>query len=148
MKTICLFSDGSCLKNPGNGGWAYILEWDKYKKISSGGEANTTNNKMELRAVIEGLKAIKQECNVEIYTDSTYVANGINIWLKNWIKKDFKNVKNPELWKELLALLKKHSVKAIWIRGHNGHKQNEECDKLAKQAALEVENKANATKEK
>ncbi|MFW5607069.1 MAG: RNase H family protein, partial [Campylobacter hyointestinalis] len=90
MKIVCLFSDGSCLGNPGSGGWAYILEYGGAKKSASGGKANTTNNQMELIAVIEGLKALKEPCEVLLYTDSSYVANGINLWLPGWVKKRFK----------------------------------------------------------
>lgn len=140
VKTVCLFSDGSCLNNPGCGGWAYIIEYEGHKKIKSGGEEFTTNNQMELKAVIEGLKALKEPCKVKLFTDSIYVANGINIWLDGWVKKGFKNLKNVELWKELLKLLKIHQVSAIWIKAHNGHEQNEQCDKLAKDEAIRRKN--------
>ncbi|AGZ82522.1 ribonuclease HI [Campylobacter fetus] len=140
MKKICLFSDGSCLNNPGAGGWAYILEYEGYKKSSSGGATYTTNNKMEIQAVIEGLKALKEPCEVSLYTDSSYVANAINIWLDGWIKKKFKNVKNVELWQELLELLSIHKVSANWVKAHNGHPQNEECDKLARDQAIKAQN--------
>lgn len=137
MKQVTLFSDGSCLGNPGNGGWACILKYkDKELKIS-GGAKNTTNNKMELKAAIEGLKKLKEPCEVEIITDSTYVANSINLWLDKWIKTNFKNIKNLDLWFEYLKVSKPHKIKAIWIKGHSGHPQNEWCDKAAKQAAQE-----------
>lgn len=136
MKLISLYSDGSCLKNPGAGGWAYILKYDNHTKVASGGERFTTNNKMELQAVINGLKALKEPCEVEIYSDSSYVVNAINSWLANWVKKNFKNVKNVELWMEFIEISKKHKLKAHWIKGHNGHKENEECDKLARSEAL------------
>ncbi|CAD7286854.1 Ribonuclease H [Campylobacter majalis] len=141
MKTVCLFSDGSCLNNPGPGGWAYILEYNKAVKKQSGGEANTTNNQMELRAVIEGLKALKEPCNVMLYTDSSYVANSINEWLDGWIRKNFKNVKNIPLWKEYIQISGVHNVKAVWVKAHNGHPQNEECDEMARKEAMKIKEK-------
>ncbi|MBE2984931.1 ribonuclease HI [Campylobacter sp. RM9344] len=142
MKTVCLFSDGSCLNNPGAGGWAYILEYGSAVKKSSGAQADTTNNQMELRAVIEGLKALKEPCNVNLYTDSSYVANSINNWLKGWVKKNFKNVKNVPLWQEYILVSKPHVVKAVWVKAHNGHPQNEECDTMARDEAIKIQNKS------
>ena len=138
MKTVCLFSDGSCLDNPGAGGWAYILNYNGHTKIASGAQAYTTNNQMELRAVIEGLRALKEPCKVEIYTDSSYVADSINKWLDGWVKKNFKNVKNVPLWQEFLQISKQHNIKANWIKAHNGHPQNELCDQLAREAATKI----------
>ncbi|NLY04326.1 MAG: ribonuclease HI [Campylobacter sp.] len=138
MKSICLFSDGSCLGNPGAGGWAYILRFGKHEKKTSGGSENTTNNKMELTAVIEALKVLKEPCKIDLYTDSSYVANAINSWLDGWIKKDFKNIKNPELWKEYLEVANPHQIKAWWVKAHNGHPENEECDDMAKAEALKI----------
>lgn len=135
MKRIHLFSDGSCLNNPGNGGYGTILRYNNKEKIISGGEEFTTNNRMELRGVIEGLKALKQGCFVEIVSDSSYVVKGINEWLKNWIKKDFKNVKNQDLWHEYIKVSKLHKVRATWIKGHAGHEENERCDKIAREEA-------------
>lgn len=140
MKTVCLFSDGSCLNNPGAGGWAYILEYNGKSKQASGAEAMTTNNQMELTAVIMGLKALKEPCEVLLYTDSSYVANSINLWLDGWVKKGFKNVKNVPLWQEYLEISKPHDVKAIWVKAHNGHPQNELCDKMARDAAIKIKN--------
>lgn len=140
MKIVCLFSDGSCLNNPGAGGWAYILEYKNAVKKSSGGEAMTTNNQMELRAVIEGLKALKEPCEVRLFTDSQYVANAINSWLSGWVSKNFKNVKNIPLWLEYLQISKPHKIKATWVKAHNGHPQNEECDKMARDEALKAKN--------
>jgi len=137
-KAVTLYSDGSSLGNPGPGGWGVILEYKGKKKEFSGSEANTTNNRMELKAVIEGLKRLKEPCSVEVVTDSSYVANSINLWLKKWIKKDFKNVKNIDLWREYLEVSKPHTIKATWVRGHSGHKENERCDKLAVEAALKA----------
>lgn len=138
MKLVKLFSDGSCLNNPGRGGWAFILEYGEYKLKKSGGESFTTNNKMELIAVIMGLKALKFPCEVELYSDSSYVVNGINGWIFSWIKKNFKDVKNPELWREYLQVSAPHKIRAFWVKGHDGHPQNEECDELARKAALAI----------
>lgn len=138
MKLVKLFSDGSCLNNPGCGGWAFILEYGEYKLKKSGGESFTTNNKMELTAVIMGLKALKFPCEVELYSDSSYVVNGINGWIFSWIKKNFKDVKNPELWREYLQVSAPHKIRAFWVKGHDGHPQNEECDELARKAALNM----------
>ena len=141
MKKVFIFTDGACSGNPGPGGWGTILRFGEHEKELSGGEANTTNNRMELTAVIEGLKALKEPCEVELTSDSQYVCNGINKgWAKkwrqnNWIKSDKTKAKNPELWGELLDLLEKHKVSIIWVRGHNGHPENERCDALAVAAA-------------
>ena len=137
-KEITLYSDGSSLGNPGAGGWGVILEYNGHTKELSGAEPNSTNNQMELLAVIKGLEALKEPCKVEVVTDSSYVANAINEWLKNWIKKDFKGVKNPELWKRFVELSRIHEVSATWVRGHSGHPQNERCDQLAVEAAKKI----------
>ena len=137
MKEVELFADGACSGNPGPGGWGTILRYKGHEKELSGGEAKTTNNRMELIAVIEGLKALKEPCEVTITSDSQYVCNGITKgwaekWQKNnWIKSDKTKAKNPELWDELLSLLKKHKARVVWVKGHNGHPENERCDKLA-----------------
>lgn len=139
MKKVSIYTDGSSLGNPGPGGYCAILEYEAngklHKKIVSGGEAHTTNNRMELTAAIEGLRALKSGCDVQIVTDSKYVADAINGWIFGWIKKNFKDVKNPELWMEYLEVAKAHKVKAVWVRGHSGHPQNEECDIIAKSEA-------------
>lgn len=132
MKKITLFSDGSALGNPGPGGYGAILRFGNKEREISGGEAHTTNNRMELLAVIEGLRALREPCNVEIISDSSYVVKGINEWLESWIKRDFKKVKNPDLWREYIEVSKGHKINAIWVRGHNGHIENERCDILAK----------------
>ncbi len=137
-KEITLYSDGSSLGNPGAGGWGVILEYNGHTKELSGAKPNSTNNQMELLAVIKGLEALKEPCKVEVVTDSSYVANAINEWLKNWIKKDFKGVKNPELWKRFVELSRIHEVSATWVRGHSGHPQNERCDQLAVEAAKKI----------
>lgn len=138
MKTVCLFSDGSCLNNPGPGGWAYILEYKGAVKKASGAQKDTTNNQMELRAVIEGLKALKEPCNVLLYTDSSYVANAINSWLSGWSKKNFKNVKNVPLWQEYISVASPHNISATWVKAHAGHPQNEECDTMARAMAESI----------
>ena len=138
MKKITLFSDGSALGNPGPGGYGTILRYKDSQKVVSGHESYTTNNKMELKGVIEGLKALKEPCEVEIVSDSSYVVKGINEWLKSWIARDFKKVKNPDLWREYIEVSKPHTIKATWVRGHNGHPENEECDAIAKKEATKA----------
>ncbi len=138
MKKITLFSDGSALGNPGPGGYGAILRFGNKEREISGGEAHTTNNRMELLAVIEGLRALKEPCDVEIISDSSYVVKGINEWLDGWIKRDFKKVKNPDLWIEYIEVSKPHKINATWVRGHNGHAENERCDILAKQEAQKM----------
>ena len=137
LKKIEIFTDGACSGNPGPGGWGCILRYGNAEKELSGGEGDTTNNRMELTAAIEGLKALKEKCEVTLYTDSQYVANGINkgwarSWQKNgWIKSDKKSALNRELWEELLSLIDRHEVSVVWVKGHNGHPENERCDRLA-----------------
>ena len=138
MKKITLFSDGSALGNPGPGGYGVILRYADTEKELSGSYKYTTNNRMELQGVIEGLKALKEPCEVDVFSDSSYVVKGINEWIKGWIKKDFKKVKNPELWKEYLEVSKEHKINAFWVRGHDGHEENERCDTLARDAAQKM----------
>lgn len=135
MKLITLFSDGSSLGNPGYGGYCAILKYKDSEKIVSGGELNTTNNRMELKAVIEGLRAIKEPCEVEIVSDSSYVIRGILEWLSKWVLQDFRKIKNPDLWKEYIEVSKKHKIRGTWVKGHSGHIENEKCDKIAKYEA-------------
>lgn len=135
MKSVKLFSDGSCLGNPGAGGWAYILQYGDAIKKASGAEAMTTNNQMELTAAIMGLSALKQPCRVELFTDSEYVVKAINSWLTKWVATDFKGKKNADLWRRYLAAAAPHEIKASWVKGHAGHPQNEECDAMARAAA-------------
>ncbi|QCT93722.1 ribonuclease HI [Caminibacter mediatlanticus TB-2] len=136
MKRIEIYTDGSSLGNPGPGGWCAILRYKGKEKIISGGEEYTTNNRMELKAVIESLKILKEPCEIDLYADSIYVLKGINEWLSNWVRKNFKNVKNEDLWKEFLQYSKYHKIKVNWIKGHSGHIENERCDKIAKDEAL------------
>ncbi|KGI56283.1 ribonuclease HI [Campylobacter sp. MIT 97-5078] len=140
MKKIEIYTDGSCLENPGFGGWAYILCYKKHHKEGFGAKADTTNNQMELQAIIEALKALKEPCEIDLFTDSNLMVKSINEWLECWIKKDFKGKKNVMLWKEYLTLAKDHKIKAFWIKAHNGHKFNERCDHLARMAALTLKN--------
>jgi ribonuclease HI len=135
LKQIALFSDGSALGNPGPGGYGTILRYNAKERLLSGGEPHTTNNRMELLGVIEGLRALKEPCEVEVISDSSYVVKGINEWLANWIKRDFKKVKNPDLWHEYLKVSEQHAVVAIWIKGHAGHEENERCDDMARKEA-------------
>ncbi|HOA34136.1 MAG TPA: ribonuclease HI [Clostridiales bacterium] len=134
---VRLYTDGACSMNPGPGGWCAILKYREHEKVLCGGEKSTTNNRMELTAVIEGLKALKRRCAVEIYTDSKYVADAITKgWAESWRKKGWKKgdnspALNPDLWEQLLNLIAQHDVKIIWLRGHAGHPENERCDKIA-----------------
>lgn len=137
MKQIEIYTDGACSGNPGPGGWGAVLVYNGKEKELSGSEKNTTNNRMELTAVIMALNALNQPCEVKLTTDSKYVCDAINkswvySWRKNgWKKSDKKPALNVDLWKELLSLLEKHEVEFIWVKGHNGHKYNEICDTLA-----------------
>jgi len=135
MKQVTIFCDGSSLGNPGPGGYGVILRYGNREKELTGGDPMTTNNRMELMAVIEGLKALKEPCDVTIYSDSSYVVNGINEWLEGWVKRNFKKVKNPELWQSYIEAAKPHKIKAVWVKGHNGHPENERCDELARTTA-------------
>ncbi len=137
LKHVDIFSDGACSGNPGPGGWGTILRCNGHELELSGGESNTTNNRMELTAVIEGLSRLKEKCSVTIYTDSQYVSKAVNegwaeSWKRNgWIKSDKKPALNSELWERLLTVLSKHEYKIIWLKGHAGHPENERCDKMA-----------------
>lgn len=136
MKKVCIYTDGACSGNPGPGGWAAILSCMGREKELSGGERETTNNRMELRAVIEALSALKEPCKVELWTDSQYIARAINEgWLAGWKRRGWRRkegeLKNPELWQRLDALLGEHKVTVNWLRGHDGQEQNERCDALA-----------------
>lgn len=140
MKKITLFSDGSALGNPGPGGYGAILRYGDKERIISGGEEHTTNNRMELLGVIEGLRALKEPCDVTIISDSSYVIKGINEWLEGWIKRNFAKVKNPDLWQEYLRVSAPHKIHGVWVRGHNGHVENERCDIIARDEAEKFKN--------
>ncbi|BEG56904.1 Ribonuclease H RnhA [Helicobacter sp. NHP21005] len=142
MKSIEIFCDGSALGNPGYGGYCSILRYKGVEKIIKGGELYTTNNRMELTAVIEALKVLKEPCNIHLYSDSIYVCRGISEWLKTWIAKKFVKVKNVDLWQEFLKFKGAHTITTHWIKGHDGHAENERCDKLAKEEALSYKQKA------
>lgn len=137
LPRVEMYTDGACSGNPGPGGYGTILRYGDVEKELSGGEAETTNNRMELTAVLEGLKALKKPCSLVIYSDSQYFVNGINkgwaeAWKANgWRKKDKKPALNPDLWDELLTELEKHEVEIHWVKGHAGHPENERCDSLA-----------------
>jgi len=137
---IKIYTDGSCLQNPGKGGWAAILYINNEKLVISGNKKNTTNNQMELTAAIEALKKVPEGQEIQIFTDSKYVKLGITEWIEKWIQNNWKtsskqNVKNVGLWKELNTISKKHKVKWSWVKGHAGNTFNEEVDQLAKKAA-------------
>ena len=133
-----IFTDGACSGNPGIGGWGGILRYKETEKELSGGELETTNNRMELTAVIMALSALNKSCNISLYTDSQYVMKGITEWLDNWKKNGWKTsnkkqaVKNVDLWQQLDELVQKHEIRWIWVKGHNGHAENERCDALAR----------------
>ena len=137
MKKVELYTDGACSGNPGPGGWGAILRFGQREKELSGGAAATTNNRMELTAVIQGLQALKEPCQVTLYSDSKYFADSVQKgWVygwkkKGWKKADGKPALNVDLWEELLALLALHKVEIVWIKGHAGHPENERCDRLA-----------------
>lgn len=130
---IMLYTDGACSVNPGRGGWACILDFKGTRKTLSGGLADTTNNRMELLAVIMGLEALTKPCEVTVVTDSRYVADSVTKgWLANWLKKvNFAGKKNEDLWIRLNKQLQRHKVEFQWVKGHKGHPENEECDRLA-----------------
>ena len=137
MKTVTLYTDGACSGNPGPGGWGAILEYQGTEKELSGGESSTTNNRMELTAVIQGLSALKEPCIVELYSDSKYVIDGLSkgwaaSWRKNgWKKSDKKPALNPDLWEKLLNLTEIHSLRYHWVKGHAENPKNNRCDALA-----------------
>lgn len=137
MKTVTIYTDGACSGNPGPGGWGAILEWNGTEKELSGGAADTTNNRMELTGVIEALRALREPCAVELYTDSKYVFDAVDKrWVygwraKSWVKADKKPALNVDLWQQLLPLLERHEVHWHWVKGHAENEKNNRCDKLA-----------------
>ena len=137
MKTVTLYTDGACSGNPGPGGWGAILEFNGHEKELSGGESSTTNNRMELTAVIEGLSALKEPCIVELYSDSKYVIDSLEkgwarSWQKRgWVKSDKTPALNPDLWEKLLSLADLHQIRCHWVKGHAENEKNNRCDQLA-----------------
>ena len=141
---IQIYTDGACRGNPGPGGWGALLKYRSKEKQLYGGESLTTNNRMELRAVIEALSALKRPCNVSVTSDSTYVLKGINEWLPNWKKRGWltsgkKPVKNEDLWKSLDSLKSVHNIEWHWVKGHSGHLENELVDQLANKGIDELQ---------
>ena len=136
MKTVEIFTDGACRGNPGPGGWGALLRYGDNERELCGGEHDTTNNRMELMAVIKGLSALQRPCEVRVTSDSTYVLKGIQEWMPNWKKKGWKTaskkpVKNVDLWQQLDQLVEMHSIDWQWVKGHSGHAENEIADQLA-----------------
>lgn len=144
MEEVTIYTDGACSGNPGPGGWGALLMYQDSKKEISGGKENTTNNVMELTAVIEGLKLLKFPCKVKLYSDSAYVVNAFNQkWIYGWMKNGWKNaskepVKNQELWQELYSLTKTHEVEFIKVKGHSDNEYNNRCDELARNAIKQI----------
>ena len=143
MKRVQIFTDGACSGNPGPGGYGVILKFNGTEKTLSKGFKDTTNNRMELRAVIAGLDALKEKCKVQIYSDSKYIIDAVNNgWAIRWKKNGWKRNKkeyalNPDLWDKLLELISQHEIEFIWVKGHAGHDENERCDKMAVAAAAQ-----------
>lgn len=137
MKEVTIFTDGACSGNPGPGGWGAILRYGEHERELSGGEAETTNNRMELSAVIAALEALKEPCKVTVVTDSKYVSDAVTLgWAESWRKKGWRRsdrspALNPDLWEKLLELISKHDVSFVWVKGHDGHPENERCDAMA-----------------
>ena len=139
-KQVQIFTDGACKGNPGPGGWGALLRMGRHEKELSGGEPDTTNNRMEMTAVIEGLNALTESCEVELYSDSKYVIDGITKWVYGWKKRGWVNaskkpVRNADLWHDLIEATDRHSVSWNWVKGHSGHPENERVDELASNAA-------------
>ncbi|PBJ83285.1 ribonuclease HI [Lysobacteraceae bacterium NML93-0399] len=140
MKSIEIYTDGACLGNPGPGGWGALLRYKATERELSGGEALTTNNRMELMGAIAALEALTEPCEVVLHTDSQYVRQGITEWLRNWVRRGWKTagggaVKNQDLWQRLQAACERHSIDWRWVKGHSGHPENERVDALASAAA-------------
>jgi ribonuclease HI len=143
LSVVKIYADGACKGNPGPGGWGALLLLDERERELFGGELDTTNNRMELTAVIRALEALKRHCRVELYTDSQYVQKGITEWIRDWKRRDWKTaakkpVKNADLWRELDAIAAKHEVSWHWVKGHAGHPENERADALANRGVEQV----------
>ncbi|MFL6585738.1 MAG: ribonuclease HI [Luteimonas sp.] len=142
MKSIEIYTDGACLGNPGPGGWGALLRYKATERELSGGEPQTTNNRMELMGAIAALEALSEPCEIVLHTDSQYVRQGITEWMRNWIKRDWKTagggaVKNQDLWQRLQVACERHQIDWRWVKGHSGHPENERVDALASAAARE-----------
>lgn len=140
MKHVEIYTDGACKGNPGPGGWGALVRYGRHEKELSGGEQDTTNNRMELLAAIRALQALKEPCAVELHTDSTYLRDGITKWIAGWQRNGWKTsakkpVKNDDLWRELLTAIEGHRICWHWVKAHNGHADNERVDRLASDAA-------------
>lgn len=140
MKQLEIFTDGACKGNPGPGGWGAVIRYGKNEKEISGGDPDTTNNRMELSAAIQALKILIEPCHVKLHTDSKYVLDGITKWIHGWQRNGWKNaskqpVRNADLWRDLIDAVARHQVEWIWVKGHNGHPENERADRLASDAA-------------
>lgn len=138
-QTVDIYTDGACSGNPGPGGYGSLLKWGEATKEISGYAPDTTNNRMEMMAVIEALRQLKRPCKVRLFTDSEYVMKGITEWVPRWLKKNWmtaqkKPVQNRDLWEEILRLSRKHQIEWKWVKGHNNHPENERCDHLARNA--------------
>ena len=133
--TVWIWTDGSCLGNPGPGGWGAILKYGKHERELSGGEAQTTNNRMELMAAIQALETLSRPCSIELWSDSKYVLQGITEWIAGWKRRKWKKVKNRDLWERLDAARERHEVEWRWVKGHSGDPMNERVDGLAVAAA-------------
>ena len=136
MRSVRAYTDGACSGNPGPGGWGVVLQFGDHERELKGGESDTTNNRMELTAAIEALKALKEPCHIALTTDSTYVKDGITKWLSNWKRNGWKTsakkpVKNQDLWQQLEDCVAQHTVEWLWVKGHSGHPENERADTLA-----------------
>ena len=136
MRSVKAYTDGACSGNPGPGGWGVVLQFGDHERELKGGESDTTNNRMELTAAIEALKALKEPCHIALTTDSTYVKDGITKWLNNWKRNGWKTaakkpVKNQDLWQQLEDCVAQHTVEWLWVKGHSGHPENERADTLA-----------------
>ncbi|WP_395616162.1 ribonuclease HI [Sphingorhabdus sp.] len=140
MKQLEIFTDGACKGNPGPGGWGAVIRYGKHEKEISGGDPDTTNNRMELAAAIQALKILIEPCHIKLHTDSKYVLDGITKWIHGWQRNGWKNaskqpVRNADLWRDLIDATARHQVEWIWVKGHNGHPENERADRLASDAA-------------
>jgi len=143
MKKVHIYSDGACKGNPGPGGWGAVIQYGKHEKEISGGELDTTNNRMEMQAAINALNLLIEPCNVTLFTDSKYVIDGITKWIEGWQRNGWKNaskkpVRNSDLWHELIAATKDHDIEWTWVKGHDGNIGNERADTLASDAAIAI----------